>query len=150
MLRMKLTFCRYLIKLLRMRYYSPMEGSVEASEGRSAFCPLYTHAVEVIGRRWTGAIIRALLAGRTRYSEILNAIPELSDRLLSARLKQLETESIVERRVTPSTPVRVEYVLTEKGRSLASVVDAVAHWAETWARLPEGSPTQDEQATRAL
>ena len=72
----------------------------------AAFCPLYTHAVEVIGRRWTGAILRSMLAGRTRFSEILADVPELSDRLLSQRLKELESEGILVRRVTPTTPVR--------------------------------------------
>jgi len=103
----------------------------------SAFCPAYTHAVEVIGRRWSGAIIRSMLAGSTRFTEILATVPELSDRLLSQRLKELEQEGIVERKVTPSTPVRVEYILTEKGRSLGSVVHAVAEWAEAWVPIPE-------------
>ncbi|MDQ3958465.1 MAG: winged helix-turn-helix transcriptional regulator, partial [Actinomycetota bacterium] len=62
--------------------------------------------------------------------------PGLSDRLLSERLKELEHEGIVERTVTPSTPVRIEYRLTDKGRALASVVRAVADWAETWAGAP--------------
>jgi DNA-binding HxlR family transcriptional regulator len=104
-----------------------------SQEGRAAFCPSYTHAVEVIGRRWTGAILRSMLAGRTRFTEIRADIPELSDRLLSQRLKELESEGIVIRQVTPSTPVRVDYALTDKGRSLGAVVDAVIDWAETWA-----------------
>lgn len=73
-----------------------------------------------------------MLAGSTRFSEILAAVPGLSDRLLSERLKELEQEGIVERRVTPSTPVRIEYVLTEKGRDLGAVVRVVGSWAENW------------------
>lgn len=96
------------------------------------FCPAYTHAMEIIGRRWTGAIIRSMLAGARRYSEIAAAVPGLSDRLLSERLKELESEGIVERTVTPSTPVRIDYVLTEKGRDLAVVVREVADWATRW------------------
>lgn len=96
------------------------------------FCPAYTHAMEIIGRRWTGAIIRSMLAGATRYSAIVAAVPGLSDRLLSERLKELEGEGIVARSVTPSTPVRIEYTLTEKGHALASVVREVASWAERW------------------
>ena len=115
------------------------EKEVETREGLTSFCPSYTHALEVIGRRWTGAIVRSMLAGATRFSEILGDVPELSDRLLSQRLKQLESEGIVERTVTPTTPVRVEYSLTEKGRALASVVDAVAHWAEEWSEIPANS-----------
>lgn len=96
------------------------------------FCPAYTQAIEIIGRRWTGAVVRAMLAGSTRFSEILAAVPGLSDRLLSERLKELESEGIVQRSVTPSTPVRIQYTLTDKGRSLAAVVREVATWAETW------------------
>ena len=99
----------------------------------AAFCPAYTRAIEIIGRRWSGAIIRSMLAGATRFSEILAAVPGLSDRLLSERLKELEAEGIVMRSVAPTTPVRIEYSLTEKGRGLASVVRAVADWVEEWA-----------------
>ena len=105
----------------------------------SAFCPRYHRAVEIIGRRWSGAIVRALLAGRTRFSEIVDAVPGLSDRLLSERLKELEAEGVVTRLVTPSTPVRVEYRLTEKGRALVPVVEAVSAWAEQW--MPAEEPS---------
>lgn len=108
----------------------------------AAYCPAYTHALEVIGRRWTGSIVRSMLTGASRFSEILAAVPELSDRLLSERLKELEQEGILQRVVTPSTPVRVEYVLTDKGRDLAAVVRAVAGWAEAWAPAEE-SPRAD-------
>ena len=97
-----------------------------------AFCPRFRSAVELIGRRWTGAIVRAMLAGSTRFGEIRTTVPDLTDRLLSERLKELEREGIVERVVTPSTPVRIEYVLTDKGRDLAAIVHAVADWAERW------------------
>jgi DNA-binding HxlR family transcriptional regulator len=106
------------------------------------FCPAYSHAMEIIGRRWTGAIIRSLLTGATRYSEIVAAVPGLSDRLLSERLKELEVEGIVERTVTPTTPVRIDYALTEKGQALASVVREVASWAERWGDTP-ASPGAD-------
>ena len=96
------------------------------------FCPAYTKAIEIIGKRWTGAILRSMLAGASRFGEILGQVPGLSDRLLSERLKELEAEGIVERRVTPSTPVRIDYVLTEKGQSLSGVVGAVAQWATEW------------------
>ena len=99
------------------------------------YCAQFTRAIEIVGRRWTGAIIRAMLAGASRFSEILGQIPGLSDRLLSERLKELEQEGIVERRVTPSTPVRIEYVLTEKGRDLGAVVRVVGSWAESWVKV---------------
>ena len=101
-------------------------------EPLEAFCPRYHQAVELIGRRWTGAILRAMLSGSLRFSEIAATVPGLSDRLLSERLKELEAEGVVERVVVPETPVRVEYHLTAKGRSLLPVVEAIAGWAETW------------------
>jgi DNA-binding HxlR family transcriptional regulator len=105
-------------------------------DAMSGFCPLYHRAIEIVGRRWTGAIIRALLAGNIRFSQIRATVPGLSDRLLSERLKELEAEGIVERRVQPHTPVRIEYWLTPKGEALATVVQAASEWAEGWL-LPE-------------
>lgn len=96
------------------------------------FCPYYHRAVELIGRRWTGAILRALLSGVERFGELAATVPGLSDRMLSERLKELEGEGIVARTVVPETPVRIEYHLTEKGRALGSVVEAVSTWAEEW------------------
>ena len=78
-----------------------------------------------------------MLSGRTRFSDIAGAVPGLSDRLLSERLKELEAEGVVERCVYPETPVRIEYRLTEKGRSLEEAVTAVAQWAETWVQAPQ-------------
>ncbi len=100
-----------------------------------AFCPHYHHAVEIIGQRWAGAILQVMLAGARRFSEIEDAIPDLSNRMLSRRLKELEVEGIIERCVIPSTPVRVEYWLTAKGEALAPVVDALSAWADTWVSL---------------
>src|SRR5579871_5074867 len=97
--------------------------------GFSPFCPYYHRAVELIGRRWTGAIVRALLCGEDRFSDLTAAIPGLSDRLLSERLKELEAEGIAVRIVVPETPVRIQYRLTEKGRALAGVVEALSDWA---------------------
>ncbi len=105
---------------------------MEPDTKRSAFCPRYHHAVELIGRRWTGAIVRAMLHGATRYAELTETIPGLSDRMLSERLKELEAEGIVIRTVIPSTPVRVAYELTAKGRDLGAAVEALSRWAEVW------------------
>ena len=98
----------------------------------NSFCPYFHHAIELMGRRWTGAILRALFAGVTRFSDLTATVPGLSDRMLSERLKELESEGIVERRVIPETPVRIEYHLTDKGRALGSAFDAVALWAHYW------------------
>lgn len=103
----------------------------------SHFCPRFHKAVELVGRRWTGAILREMLAGASRFTEIRDAIPDLSDRMLSERLKELEAEDVVERRVHPETPVRVEYGLTEKGRALEEVIGSVGAWAEAWVEIEE-------------
>jgi DNA-binding HxlR family transcriptional regulator len=95
-------------------------------------CPQFHAAVELIGRRWTGAVIRMLLERRMRYSDLKAAVPEISDRMLSERLKELEAEGIVVRIVTPDTPVRVEYDLTEKGRALEEPLRVLADWASAW------------------
>ncbi len=95
-------------------------------------CPRFHRASELIGRRWTGAIIFVLLKSRCRFATLREAIPQITDRMLSERLQELEQEGIVERTVVPETPVRVEYELTRKGRALASAMDAIAAWAEKW------------------
>lgn len=95
-------------------------------------CPKFHCAVELVGRRWTGAILSAMLMGATRFTDIIHAVPGLSDRLLSERLKELEATGIVDRIVHPETPVRIEYRLTEKGRELNDVITALTSWAEDW------------------
>ncbi len=80
--------------------------------------------------------MRALLAGHTRFTDIAQTVPGLSDRLLSERLKELEAEEIVVRTVHPDTPVRVEYRLTARGEALTPVVSALAEWSERWLPLP--------------
>src|SRR6476660_8319273 len=95
-------------------------------------CARFHRASELIGRRWTGAIIFVLLKSRCRFAVLGAAIPDITDRMLSERLQELEQEGIVERTVVPDTPVRVEYDLPKKGRALASAIDAIADWAEKW------------------
>ena len=114
------------------------------------FCPYFHHAVELIGRRWTGAIVRALQAGLSRFTELTDAIPGLSDRMLSERLKELEAEGIVERRVIPETPVRIEYALTEKGRDLSAAMAAMSAWASRWHDHSPGDAHECLEAPDAL
>jgi DNA-binding HxlR family transcriptional regulator len=96
-------------------------------------CPRLHQAVELIGKRWTGAILAVLLeGGAMRFSEIAQAVPALSDRLLSERMKELEAKGIVERRVSDCTPVRVEYELTAMGRELAPAMAELKAWAHRW------------------
>ena len=95
-------------------------------------CEQFRQAIELIGRRWTGAIVFLLLRKRCRYATLRDAIPGITDRMLSERLQELEREGIIERTVVPETPVRVEYALTKKGRALASAINAVGEWAHKW------------------
>ncbi|SEH15744.1 winged helix-turn-helix transcriptional regulator [Thermoleophilum album] len=99
---------------------------------REPCCALYHRAVELIGKRWTGAIILVLMEGPLRFSEVKRLVPQLSDRLLSERLKELEAEGIVERREVDHSPTRVEYALTPKGQALEPVVRALKRWAHAW------------------
>ncbi|MDR3594588.1 helix-turn-helix domain-containing protein [Clostridium sp.] len=95
-------------------------------------CPRFENAFELLGKRWTGLIIRTLLNGQNRFSDIEEAIPNMSARMLTERFKELEKEGIIIRKVYPETPVRIEYELTEKGRALQSVMDEIQKWAEKW------------------
>lgn len=96
-------------------------------------CPYYHEAVELIGRRWTGAIVAVLIqGGPMRFSQIRAGVPELSDRLLSERMKELEARGIVLRRTDPGPPLRVDYELTPMGRSLEPAVSEITTWAQTW------------------
>ena len=99
-------------------------------------CARFHRAVELIGGRWTGAVIQLLLNGRMRFAELRDGIPDISDRMLSERLRELETEGIVDRIVVPETPVRVEYELTEKGRALEQALSSLGRWAERWVADP--------------
>ena len=95
-------------------------------------CARFHRAVELIGSRWTGAIIQTLLQGKTRYALLKGAIPDITDRMLSERLRSLEAEELVTRWVIADTPVRVEYELTDKGRELESALHEIGSWAERW------------------
>jgi len=100
--------------------------------GAASLCPRFHVAVELIGSRWSGAIIQCLLGGRARYNAIRATIPEISDRMLSERLRALEAEGVVTRIVVPESPVRVEFELTAKGRALQESIDAIGKWATRW------------------
>jgi DNA-binding HxlR family transcriptional regulator len=95
-------------------------------------CPFYHEAVEFVGKRWTGAILRVLMDGSMRFSEIAQAVPELSDRLLSERMKQLEARGLVHRTVHPGPPLRVEYELSRMGRELEPALSELERWAQRW------------------
>jgi DNA-binding HxlR family transcriptional regulator len=110
----------------------PAQTITLESAGQDEVCPYYHQAVELVGKRWTGAIVDTLLPAPRRFSEIAQAIPQISDRLLSMRLRELESERIVARQVLDGAPVRVEYTLTEKGRALEPAISALRVWARDW------------------
>ncbi len=120
--------------------------------GVSQVCTRFHRAIELIGSRWTGAILQTLLQGRTRYASIKAAVPDITDRMLSERLRSLEAEGLVLRTVIPDTPVRVEYDLTRKGRELQDALREIASWAERWMPLPAESrkelPQKNHSAPR--
>ena len=110
-------------------------------------CQRFHRASELIGRRWTGAIIFVLLESRCRFATLRDAIPDITDRMLSDRLQELEQEGILERTVFPETPVRVEYSLTKKGKGLAVAFDAIAEWAHKFGAPSEAvKPRQRRRA----
>jgi DNA-binding HxlR family transcriptional regulator len=102
----------------------------------SPICEHFQRAAELIGRRWNPSILRGLQTGVTRYSDLRTGIPQISDAMLSERLKELEAEGIVTRVVTPDTPVRITYGLTARGQDLSKVMDELGQWAERWADAP--------------
>lgn len=92
----------------------------------------FQKAIELIGKRWSGAVIRALMPRSVRFNQLLMGIPGISDRVLTERLRELEAEGIVERLVDPGPPVRVSYRLTGRGKALTPVIEAVDAWASHW------------------
>jgi DNA-binding HxlR family transcriptional regulator len=111
---------------------SAHEPIADDAQPRRDCCPLYHEAVELVGRRWTGAILRVLMDGPLRFSEIAQAIPELSDRLLSERMKELEGRGMVERTVIPGPPLRVQYELSTMGHDLEPALAELQNWARRW------------------
>ncbi len=106
-------------------------GMPEAAPG-DCVCPHFHAAIELVGKRWNGAILDALGDGPMRYGELGRAVPGLSDRLLSQRLRELEEEGLLERSVEPGSPVRVSYELTSKGADLKPAMAELKDWARRW------------------
>ena len=112
-------------------------------------CPRFEQAIQLLGKRWTGLILDTLMDGPRRFCELTATVTGLSDRVLSDRLRELESEDIIERVVYPQIPVRVEYQLTRKGRDLRPAMQAIHQWAEQWILLPDTAPensTEDDEA----
>ena len=94
--------------------------------------PKVINSFELIGKRWTGLIIYVLMSGPKRFSEIHATISDLSKRMLTERMKELEDNGIVVRHVIPERPVRTEYLLTKKGTELGKILTPINQWAESW------------------
>ena len=121
----------------------------------AALCARFHKAIELIGRRWSGAIIQMLFRRPARFAELRGVIPDITDRMLSERLQELEEEGLLVRTVIPETPVRVEYQLSAKGRALEPAMGAIGKWAEHWlTELPSlsgeaGGAARTRRARRA-
>ncbi|MEF2247080.1 MULTISPECIES: winged helix-turn-helix transcriptional regulator [unclassified Paenibacillus] len=98
----------------------------------STMCPKYEAAADILGKKWTGKIIRVLLGGPKRFKDMKEQIPEMSDKMLTDRMKELECQGIVNRHVYPEMPVRIEYELTPKGEALQPVIESIQAWGEHW------------------
>jgi DNA-binding HxlR family transcriptional regulator len=110
-----------------------METSrVQSYDPAGPLCPRFQYATELVGKRWTGAIVRVLMPGPCRFNELLARVTGVSDRLLSERLRELESAGIVKRDVSPGPPVRVTYELTCSGHELEPVISALEAWAQKW------------------
>lgn len=117
---------------VRLRIMTASRPDPQPVPTSAGCCPLYHEAIELIGKRWTGAALQTLMEGPLRFSEIKAAIPDISDRLLSQRMKELEERGLVARTVRDSSPVRVDYELTDMGHELAPALAEIKAWANRW------------------
>jgi DNA-binding HxlR family transcriptional regulator len=106
-------------------------------------CVRFHTAIELLGARWSGAILRAMFTGARRYADIRAAIPGISDVMLTRRLRELEEAGVLRREVLPTSPVQVEYHLTPMGEETGPVLDAVINWSHRWIPLPAGTADKD-------
>jgi DNA-binding HxlR family transcriptional regulator len=103
---------------------------------RLPLCPRFEKAIEILSKRWIALIVFQLLSGTQRFVGIENSLPNISGKVLSERLKELELEGIVKREVFPETPVRIEYSLSDKGRALAPLFVEISKWSSDWIHFP--------------
>lgn len=123
------------------------QEELRLSDAERSVCARFHHAIELVGRRWTGAILHILFQGPARFRVMSAAIPEMTDRMLSERLRELEEEGLVARTVVPSMPVRIEYALSDMGRDLAPSLVEIAAWAHRWLPPPVNE-LEHEHASR--
>lgn len=103
-----------------------------SNEHKKPVCQIFHRAMEIIGKRWSGAIIFALFSGPMRFNEFHEAIPDISSRLLNERLKELEDYGLLTREVVRERPVQIVYRLTDKGRELQPILQLISNWAGRW------------------
>jgi DNA-binding HxlR family transcriptional regulator len=130
------------IPALEERPARPVAGRGRDGPYREGLCPKYQRAMALLGKRWTWLVLRVLLDGPCRFGDFLERIRGISDPILSERLKELEAQGLVQRRVLPETPVRVEYALTPKGQGLREVLLLLHRWADAWEEVDD--PRCDE------
>lgn len=107
-------------------------GPMTSERGYGQYCPIAV-AAEILAERWTPLVLRALLCGATRYSEIRESVPRMSTALLSRRLRTLEDAGILSRTPDTSAPGH-DYRLTGAGRALLPVLEAMGYWSQHWLR----------------
>ncbi|MGE2815730.1 winged helix-turn-helix transcriptional regulator [Mycobacterium heidelbergense] len=112
------------------------------------YCPYYAAAGDILTRRWAPTVLRALVTGPKRFGEIAAAIPDMTDKLLSQRLKDLEDEGLIERFLGDGRPARVEYRLTEKGVELGDILLDINLWALKWIDLSDRQPAEKTRVSR--
>jgi DNA-binding HxlR family transcriptional regulator len=91
-------------------------------------CGGFQGHLEIVGRRWNSAILLAGMRGATRFSEYRAMIRGISDRLLTQRFKELEAEGLIQRKVIPTTPVLIQYLLTDRGRELMRLLQPLTEF----------------------
>ncbi|MEV4541673.1 winged helix-turn-helix transcriptional regulator [Micromonospora echinaurantiaca] len=105
-----------------------------------AGCRVFQDALELVGRRWTGAILLAAARGARRFGEYRVAVTGISDRLLAQRLKELEADGLIERTVIPTSPVQIRYAPTRDGAELMRVLQPLVDWGHRHRGRVAGGP----------
>lgn len=101
-------------------------------------CRAFRQSAELAGKKWNAAILLALSRGADRFSKIIESVDDLSDRLLAARLRELESHGLVVREVVPTVPVQIFYRLTPAGSELIQILNPLVQWSQRWEQLPSG------------
>ena len=112
-----------------------------AMKSHAQYCPV-ARAADILNQKWTLLIFRDLFAGATRFNELRRGVPRMSPTLLSQRLRQLESQGLIERRVAPETGV-IEYLPTSAGLEVKPIVELYGMWGQRWVRNRLGEDELD-------